>query len=82
MQQQMGLMPLRKQESTKLRHQFHDRETLMTRCLPRETDSVYSPQAGNKLWKVTYRSVGAIVIEPARLVSLGSMSNILYLDSD
>jgi len=74
-------MSLREQETAILRRQFHDRETLMTRCLPREANSVYSPHAGNKVWKVIQRSAGAIVNETVRLVSVGSMSNILYLDS-
>jgi len=40
-------MSLREQETAILRRQFHDRKTLMTRCLPREANSVYSPHAGN-----------------------------------
>src|SRR6266403_475672 len=68
----MRLMSLREQETAILRRQFHARETLMTRCLPREANSVYSRRAGNKVWEMTYRSAGANVIEPHYLSVLAA----------
>jgi hypothetical protein len=54
----------------------------MTRCLPGVPISDHLPCNGSKAGNQTNCAAGAIVIEAAWIVSLGSASNILYLDSN
>ena len=69
-------------ESTNARHRFIRRQFFLTHCLAEALISDRLPCNGSKAERPTTCAAGAIVIEAARIVSVGSASNILYLDSN
>jgi len=69
-------------ESANTRHRFVRRQIFLTPCLAGALIADRLPCNDSKAENPTICGAGAIVIEAARIVSVGSASSILYLDSN